>query len=248
MLTRMDNRYDGLYINNRKLFSPKATLKISTVEETLKFAYNMSFGKEGEHRGHRSGGSHLRKNGEIFANTFQGKLSEFAVYNVLYNDFTLPLPDLDTYGLGEWDDTDFEIDHRKVSVKSTKSFGNLLLLETKDWNKQGQYIPNLSKGYSEYDFFIFVRIQPFCEDILKKMRSLYSNEIDFKLLSDNILSQRWQYDIPGFITKDQLIFAINNNFIIRQGQMLNGKTRMDAENYYIQAGDMIDIQQFKNYF
>ena len=73
--------------NKKKQFKPIHTLKKTTLETSLKFAYDMTFGKNGEHRNHRTGGIYLRKNGEIFANTFQGKLSEFAVYNTLYKDF-----------------------------------------------------------------------------------------------------------------------------------------------------------------
>lgn len=246
MLTKMDLSNEGVFINKRQLFEPIGRLKSSTVETTLNFAYDMTFGNNGEHRDHRTGGTHLRKKGEIFANTFQGKLSEFALYNILYKDFSdLPKPDIQTYGLGEWDDTDFELRGKKISVKSTKSFGNLLLLETKDWNKDGQYIPNISKGTADYDFFILIRVNPYIEDILKRNHLLYSQVIDYENISRLILSQTWSYDIPGFITKDQLIYAINNNYVIKQGAMLNGRIPMDAENYYIQSGDMININELK---
>lgn len=244
----MDIRHDGVYINNRKPFSAIGRLKSSTVETTLQFAYDMTFGNSGEHRDHRTGGTHSRKKGEIFANTFQGKLSEYALYNMLFRDFPdLQPPDIQTYGLGEWDDADFELASKKISVKSTKSFGNLLLLETKDWNNAGQYIPNISKGSADYDFFILIRINPYCEDILKRNRLLYTNSIDYSTLSNILLPELWSYDIPGFVTKEQLMYAINNNHIINQGTMLNGNTRMDAENYYIQSGDMINLQQLKDY-
>ena len=34
--------------------------------------------------------------------------------------------------------------------------------------------------------------------------------------------------------------------IIKKGEFLNGRTKMDAENYYIQAGDMKDINELVN--
>ena len=34
--------------------------------------------------------------------------------------------------------------------------------------------------------------------------------------------------------------------IIKKGEFLNGRTKMDAENYYIQAGDMKDIKELVN--
>lgn len=243
MLNKMDVRSDGIYINSRKNFNAIGTFKLETIKKTIDFAYAMSFGMNGEHRSYRSGGTHSSKNGEIFANTFQGKLSEFAIYNSLHKSFELAKPDLSTYGLGEWDDYDFVINNKKISIKSTKSFGNLLLLETKDWNESAEYIPNIGKGTAVYDIFILVRVEPYCEDVLKKIRALYLNSESKEKLETAILSLEWKYDVPGFITQEDLKYAIDNKHIIRQGDMLNGKTKMDAENYYVQAGDMKDLQQ-----
>lgn len=247
MLRKLEDRDNGLFINYKKGFNPIGSFKKKTIEITFDFAYDMSFGEGGRHRDHRSGGSHSRKKGEIFANTFQGKLSEFAVYNVLYKQFSMRKPDLDTYDLGEWDSCDFEINDKKVSVKSTKSYGNLLLLETKDWNNEGQYIPNIEKGHSDYDIFILVRINPYCEDILRGKRVLYSNACNKDELFNEICGQNWTYDIAGFATKEQLKYAISNKHIIRRKELLNGRIPMDADNYYIQSGDMIDIGDIKSY-
>lgn len=240
-LTKLKESNNGVFITSKKEFVPISQFKDTTIEKTFQFAYDMSFGTNGEHRSYRSGGTHNRKNGEIFANTFQGKLSEFAVYNSLYKYCDIEIPDLSTYGLGEWDSCDFEVNGKRISVKSTKSFGNLLLLETKDWNSNGQYIPNLSKGDADYDVFILVRVEPYCEDLLKNMNSLYYNEVNKGQLFTLIITQKWKYDIPGFVTNEDLIYAIKNDYIIKQGHMLNGKTKMDAENYYIQSGDMLNL-------
>ena len=40
----------------------------------------MSYGGEGAHRDSRSGGSMHRKKGQVFINTFQGKMAEYALY------------------------------------------------------------------------------------------------------------------------------------------------------------------------
>jgi len=248
VLSKLSQQSQGLYFNSTKQFNPIGTFRRQTIQRTLDFAYQMSFGQAGEHRNHRSGGTHIRKNGEIFANTFQGKLSEFGIYNVLFKTYEIEVPDLSTYGLGEWDDCDFVVNDKKVSIKSTKKFGQLLLLESKDWNNNAEYIPNINKGTASYDIFILVRIEPFCEDILKSLRALYSNTFSKEMLADTILKYDWKYDIPGFITRDELISVIRNRHIIRQGEFLNGKTRMDAENYYVQAGDMHSISELKNFF
>lgn len=102
----------------------------------------MSFGNKGQHRDHRTGGNNKRKNGEIFINTFQGKLSEIAVsYFIRKLNKTaskkLSKLDFETNSLGIWDDTDITVGNIKISVKFTSNKGNLLLLETKDWNENG---------------------------------------------------------------------------------------------------------------
>ena len=228
-------------------FQSGSGLKNSTVERTFDFAFNMTFGEQGEHRHHRSGGTHVRRQGEIFADTLQGKLAEFAVYNCLHKDFDINVPDLDVWELGKWDSCDLIANGAKIAIKSTKAFGQLLLLETKDWDDNGSYIPNHETGEGEYDIFVLVRMKPFCADILKTLRMYYSDSADYEHLKNAVCSEIWEYDIPGFITRDDLKGIIQDKQIIPQGALLNGKTRMDAENYYCQAGDMRPIDSLKKY-
>ena len=248
MLSKMSNNNNNFSITSRKPFEPDGTFNSDAIETVLDFSYDMSFGRIGEHRNHRSGGSLHRRNGEIFANAFQGKLAEIAIYEFLKNEYEINEPDFDCYGLGEWDDTDFTINGRKVSIKSTKSFGNLLLLEQKDWDSNGNYIPNLSKQVSYYDLTFLVRIDPSCEGLFKDNRWLYSDDIPKSELSSLISKVDWSFDIVGFISLEEIVYAIRNNFIIPKGSLLNGRTKMDASNYYIQAGDFHEIHQLRDYF
>jgi len=158
--SRLTEQDSGYYINQMKPFNAMGTFKQSTIERVFDFSYNMTFGHIGEHRNHRSGGIHKRKSGEIFANTFQGKLAECALFNELARrNIATSEPDFKQYGLGKWDVTDLEIGNKSVSIKSTKGFGNLLLLETKDWNNEGKYIPN----DKAYDYLFLIRMTPYCE-------------------------------------------------------------------------------------
>lgn len=230
------------YTINRKVpFSPSVPLKWETVQVAYDFAYNMTFGNRGEHRDHRSGGMYSRKPGEIFKDTFQGKLAECALYNVLCKRHKITLPSFDVWKLGQWDMDDFLIDNERASVKSTKAYGNLLLLETKDFSEDGSYIPNADNNGGKYDYFVLVRMDPFCEDIMKKNRLLYADTADYNELKDIIIGQSWKYDVPGYITRQDLQQIISKHLLIPRGAMLNGKTRLDAENYYIQAGDLRPI-------
>jgi len=243
-------RQDGnnYFIKNSKIFQNGKSFKDETINRVFEFAYAMTFGN-GEHRDHRSGGNIRRKKGQIFINTFQGKLSELAVYNtfsqlnkVAYNK--LSKPDFDVYGLGEWDDSDITLDSIKFSIKSTKFYGNLLLLETKDWNNKGEYLPNINTDKNFiYDYFVLVRIKPDGECMMKCLEFLYSDDINREKLYSLIKSATWEYDVVGYITNEDLKFLIQNEFILPKASQLNGKEKMDAENYYIQSGDMKNFQQ-----
>lgn len=171
-LNKQANNY---YINSRVPFSPIGTLSSDLVETVFDFAYQMTFGQKGEHRAYRTGGTHQRKKGEIFANAFQGKLAEYALFGILADKgINVTEPDLSIFGLGKWDSSDLTVDDELISIKSTKAFGNLLLLEENDWNKQAVYLPN---GHG-YDYTFLIRMNPFCEDIMKRNRFLYSDNVD----------------------------------------------------------------------
>lgn len=123
----------------------------------------------------------------------------------------------------------------------------MLLLEKKDWNNRGEYIPNLGSGNADYDAFILVRINSSVVSLMKQNKLYYSDKAERDKLKNIIVTQELSYDIPGFITRSTLITLIRRNFFIPQGALLNSeKTVMDADNYYIQTGDMSDIIRLVN--
>lgn len=214
-LKKENNNYS---INRKKTFKEMFVISTKYVEESKFFAHKMTFGKKGEHREYRSGGQHIRNESEIFENALIGKLAEFSFYQFLNdNSIFTNEPDITTYKKGKWDNCDFLVNSMKINVKSTKFFGNLMLLETKDWNSKAEYIPNIDKGEQNYDFFVFIRIKE----------------------NDN----QFVCDIPGYILHKDLIYIIENKYILPQKSFLNGKIKMDAENYYIQSGDMKNINE-----
>lgn len=241
------HREGNSYITTRKVsFRKVRDLRDETIDRVFDFAYTMAFDEK--HRKTRSGGRTKRKNGEVFANTFQGKLAECAAVNFFYKyDDTIEI-DFDTYDLGIWDKVDLTVRNKEVAVKSTKQFGQLLLLETKDWNDFGEYIPNIGTPNSFYDIIVLIRIKPSCEDIMKENRLLYEDNVDKNVLKDLIKQQKWSYDYVGYITNKDLKQIINQRNIIPQGALLNGKMPMDAENYYVQAGNMRGMESLKEFF
>lgn len=242
MFNRMEQQGQKYYINSIKPFNGSQTMGWEMVQVAYDFAYNMTFGNKGKHRDHRSGGKHIRKPGEIFKDTFQGKLSECALYNVLNQRHIITEPNFEVWKLGEWDLDDFLIDDKRASVKSTKSIGNLLMLETKDFGANGVYLPNVARGGGEYDYYVLVRMNPFCEEIMKKNCLLYAASADYNQLKDIIINQKWTYDVPGYITKEDFKNIISDRFIIPEGAILNDRTPIDADNYYVQAGDLRPIE------
>ncbi len=213
------------------------------IQKNIDFTYEICFGK-GYHRNRRTGGQYERKNGEKFCNTFQGKLAEIVLYNYFKaKNLESKEPDFQIYGAGIWDDADLEIKGKKINVKSASSQSNLLLLEKKDWNKQGQYRPNLllhNGSTTQYDYFILVRIQPDLKKLFAAKRWLYSNEITKIEIEELIFNSQWKFDLAGYCSHQDFLDAIENENIIPQNSILNHYTKMDACNY-IQSGDLNQI-------
>ena len=227
-------------ITGRKPFKPIGQIRTNTIETVTRFAFDMTYGSKGEHRDHRSGGSTKRSSGQIFSDTFQGKLSEFALANVLYKfDGFIP-PDTSTYELGAWESVDFKLGVNLLSVKSTKYFGNLLLLEKADWDINGRYIPT-GEDSKAYTHIVLVRIAPDIEELIRP-KSL-SSESKFEALLATLLAHKWEYEITGYITSEDLKEIINLGHEIPKGALLNGKVVMDASNYYVQAADLRGVSE-----
>lgn len=234
-------------INSKRTFVKHAVLNASSISNAFEFAYEMVFGK-GHHRGYRSGGQNKRRKGELFSNVFQGKLAEEALYHFLIpQGVTISEIDYRIMGKCAWDDSDFVVNNKYINVKSVAFFSNLLLLEEKDWNTQGQYIPNLENNKkSSYDFFVLLRLKPDVKALLKKERLLFVDDVKKEELYDLVNRQMWRYDIPGFITRlDFINKVIAQNHILPQNALLNGKIKMDASNYYVQCGELRKLDELR---
>lgn len=233
-------------INCRKTYHPEGNFSKDIIEKAFDFAYGMTFGADGYHRSYRTGGIKRRHNRQIFADTFQGKLGEFALYSTLQESgIDVEKPDVSMYGKGLWDHSDLNYNHFKISIKSTKSFGQLMLLEAADWTADALYIPNIGTGNEIYDFFVLVRIEQFATDFIKHGQTYESNEVKARL-KQTFLQQNFTYDIPGCMSRKTLIALIEKGYIVKQGDYINKYShgnRLDANNYYIQAGNLFPIEQ-----
>lgn len=227
-------------------FEAIGTIDPEDVQKAVDFSRDMTYGK-GYHREQREGGEHKRTPNEIFINDIQGKLAEYAVtYCLNEYGFETTEPDLAVYGKNEWDSVDIDCNGKHISIKSTKAFGQLLLLETAEYDENGCYTPNIKipEKIEKYDYFILVRISPSCEDLLRARKLVYGTKIP-KDVFDMLKKQEWSYSMPRFISRDELITLIKKRFILKKGDYLNN-TKMDATNYYVKAYDMHKLFEIKD--
>ncbi len=243
MLTKLQFVLPSTHVvTSKRGFTPNA-IASEHLELSFDFAFNMSFGNAGHHRNHRTGGSAKRKNGEIFTNAFQGKVAEFAFYEwLITNGIPAELPDTRLMGKGVWDDSDFTVNGKKISIKSAAHFSNLMLLETQDWNQNGDYIPNLETRNASYDYFVLVRVKPDGKQLMKGNKLYYADEVERVALKRVFALEKWFADLAGFATKSDIQFIIANKHLIPKGSLLNGKIPMDASNYYLQSGDLREVE------
>ncbi len=62
------------------------------------------------------------------------------------------------------------------------------------------------------------------------------------MLLNEIQQEKWQFDIAGFCTSKTIRHIISNQYILPKSSLLNGKMKIDAENYYIQCGNLKEIE------
>ena len=244
---KLHNEGNFYSVTRKRAFVANVVISEESFYKAFEFSFKMSFGQSGQHRDHRSGGTYRRKKGEIFSDAFQGKLAEFATYEYLKcKGISVDEPDVSVYGLSQWDAYDLKANNKVINIKSTKYYGDLLLLERADWNHEGRYIPNLDRENVIYDFFVLVRIKPDIVKKLKEKRLYFSDTCNYEYLKSLFNYTCFEYNIVGFITIDDLKTIINNNHYIPRGSILNQYTHIDADNYYIQSDDMSDIEELIN--
>jgi hypothetical protein len=125
-------------------------------------------------------------------------------------------------------------------VKSTKYFGNLLLLEKADWDLNGRYLPT-GEDPKAYTHIVLVRIAPDIEELIRPRSS--RSESKYEALLETLLAHKWEYEITGYITSEDLKEIMSLGHEIPKGSLLNGKVLMDASNYYVQAADLRGVSE-----
>lgn len=211
------------------------------LEFCFAFSWEMSFGKTGHHRDHRSGGSYLRRPEEIFADTFQGKLAEMIVWNGFHKKgIFAPFPDFRIFGVGKWDAGDMILPGGiRLAVKSSTGKANLLLVEALDYN-------NTSLGPFP-NAYAFVRIEPDVQKTVKGIKTTWRNPEEFRipLMTKLLKETSFCYDIAGLTTRAVMDTAWRAGHIIPKNSRLGRfGCVMDADNLYMQTGDLMSLSAF----
>lgn len=203
----------------------------------FEYAYKMAEYKK--QRENRSGGTIKRNKLEIFWDDFRGKIAECYVKEYYENQgCEVKGIDFAIYDRGQWDKFDLRINGKVVSVKSSKHFSQLLLLETADW-KDGKYVGDTTNGKYSVDYFMFVRT------LIQVPEGFESgNELNKDVLWDKIKSINIKAEISGVLSHFDFREQVTKyRYIIPKGAWFrinpntNG-TRMDAENYYVKIAEL----------
>jgi hypothetical protein len=217
-----------------KPFSPNVKLLKRHVDSSIEFAKQMTFG-EGYHQPQSfAGDSHKRQKNQIFRDALQGKLAEFAIHTFLYKKGikTDTYPSCEVWGKGIWEDCDFTLKNGSISisVKSTKHFGNLLLLECHRYNQKGLYLePANSVTPIKHDIIVLVRVKGVENESVES----YNN-------TSNI-----ECEITGFITHFDFCKVIAQKQIINKGIKIG--IPMIVDNYYVCANDLHKADNFTSF-
>ena len=219
--------FDGSYlITHKKKFHPLFDVNEYVNDSVIWAGNGDRFKKSGRNRK------------EIIIDCIQGKLGEFILYKYLISlGYDINPPGLEILERGSWDDGDLFIDDKKIQIKTSPHFSNLLLLKKKDWDLEGNYRFNIKENSAPYRAFFLCRIKPSIQEVLA----------DFELLNTSktieILSNvNFRADIPGFATLRDFREIINSEQYIKSGFKIGNRTILEDQ-YYFQSGDLRDIDE-----
>lgn len=191
----------------------------------------MAYGNKHNPDSFASGESkNTRNNEQIFRDAFQGKLAEVAFFNYYSKDFKINEPNFDEWERGFWEDTDFIAEYNglsyRISIKSTKHFGNLLLLEKNRYNSYGLYIESAEANSPgiKHDVIFLIRI--------KGINNSLPEWYDYAKLEDI------KAEITGYIKHEDFLKAIEDNKCLEKGWIINGKEKLKVDNYYFCCSEL----------
>lgn len=236
---------DGKYsVVSKKHYKDKINVNEYAIE-CIDHAYQLCWGS-----GYLK--SNKRDKSTKFKNALKGKLGEFALYKHLLSlGHEVKYPDLTVLGKGKWDDGDLFIITKdsegndvtkKLSVKTTYHFSDLLLLNKDEWDMEGGYIYT-EKGIPDYTYkaFFLCRMRQNLDNLLN-----ISGDEDpgIDKIYKSLDGVRFSMDIAGYITIDDFKRIIQDGMFFNVGDYV-GKKKWEESFYYCQSGDLRDIDDIK---
>lgn len=219
---KIENNRVIIPIGWKKYFSPNVLLSKSDISNCVNFANQMAYGKW-YHNPNAFMWDYHRNNKEIFINALQWKLAEVAFYNFYHNkkpDLELTEPDFSVWWEGKREDTDIEINGKKISIKSTKHFGNLLLLECDRYTDTGLYKEPANWW------------EPVKHDLIYLVRIKWIDSADPHYYENTDI----QAEITWYITHENFLEIIKSKQYIKKGSVL--WIPLIVDNYYICTKDL----------
>lgn len=179
-----------------------------------------------------------RSRREIIIDCIQGKLGEFVLYKYLRSiGYNINPPSLEIIERGSWDDGDLFLDDKKIQIKTSPHFSNLLLLKKNDWDLEGNYRFNISENSTPYKAFFLCRIKPSVQEVLANFEIVNTSKTIEALSNVN-----FRADIPGFASLKDFREIISSHQYIKSGSKI-GSRNISDDHYYFQSGDLRDIDE-----
>jgi hypothetical protein len=199
----------------KRVFLPNVKISIEQFNQCLDFADKMAYWWNHQPLAFWWD-KHHRSEWEIFKNALQGKLAEIGFYNFYTKKWkNIPYPDFWVWHRWVWEDTDVIINELKISIKSTKHFWNLLLLECDRYSNDWLYLESATWWDPiKHDLIYLIRVKWVDSNI----------PTDYKI--ENIA-----IEITWYITHDDFLDIIKNNQKIKQWSILG--IPLIVDNYYI---------------
>lgn len=229
--TRLRENNGTYSVSTKKIYKHKMDVT-EYASDCVEWAYNNVWGE-----------GHLKPSGRdkstTFKNALTGKFGEFGLHRHFVNlGYNVPSPDLTIMPKGVWDDGDLFWEGKKISVKTTASWKDLLLLKKNEWDTDAGYLFGKDGIDYSYKAFFLCRLSPDLESLLSMI--VGNNDPGIDVIKSHLEQIRFTMDFPGFITIDDFKRIIKTDMCIpAKGKI--GKKEFDDALYYCQTGDLRDI-------
>lgn len=234
---RLREKENRFFLTSTRDFSPLKIDLNKYTNEIVEFSHESCWGA-----GYLNGKG--RDTSTIFKNSTLGKFGEFALYEFFLKEGYQPSrPDMTIMKKGKWDDGDLDLGKMKFQIKSTFSFGNLLLLNKSDYDSTGKYIHGNNGKLITYDAFFLCRMKPSL-DILEIGGN---SDPGIETLKQKLENVNFRMDIAGYIKLEDFLKIISEGMYIPQKTYIgNGQRKLEEDLYYCQSGDLRSIKTIKS--